>query len=156
LPARESTTSDLSLSYDCSASSQHPEKEAARVVPDVVIENPIPNASFREPARHWAFGDTGITNEIVDGRRVSSYKNTEWESEREYRFIARSASEYEFVDVGTALVAVCRGSESVREAEHALRHFANELGIAIGYLQWDHNNPMLLGRPLSNRAASIE
>jgi type III restriction enzyme len=42
-------------------------------VPDVVIENPILNAPFREPLRHWAFGDTGITNEIVEGRRVSSY-----------------------------------------------------------------------------------
>ena len=40
---------------------------------DAVIENPILNAPFREPARHWAFGDTGITNEIVEGRRVSSY-----------------------------------------------------------------------------------
>ena len=40
---------------------------------DVVIENPILNSPFREPTRHWAFGDTGITNEIVEGRRVSSY-----------------------------------------------------------------------------------
>ena len=40
---------------------------------DVVIENPILNSPFREPGRHWRFGDTGITNEVVEGRRSSSY-----------------------------------------------------------------------------------
>ncbi len=42
-------------------------------MPDVVIENPILNSPFREPDRHWRFGDTGITNEVVEGRRSSSY-----------------------------------------------------------------------------------
>ena len=42
-------------------------------MPDALIENPILNSPFREPARHWRFGETGITNEIVDTRRVSSY-----------------------------------------------------------------------------------
>jgi len=40
---------------------------------DAVIDNPILNSPFREPTRHWRFGDTGITNEIVEGRRPSSY-----------------------------------------------------------------------------------
>ncbi len=39
----------------------------------VVIENPIINSPFDEPTRHFAFSDEGITNEIVDGRRTSSY-----------------------------------------------------------------------------------
>ena len=39
----------------------------------VVIENPILNGPFGEPTRHFRFTDEGITNEIVDGRRVSSY-----------------------------------------------------------------------------------
>ena len=39
----------------------------------VVIENPIINSPFDEPARHFRFTDEGITNEIVDGRRTSSY-----------------------------------------------------------------------------------
>jgi len=39
----------------------------------VVIENPIINSPFDEPARHFRFSDEGITNEIVDGRRTSSY-----------------------------------------------------------------------------------
>jgi type III restriction enzyme len=39
----------------------------------VVIENPIINSPFDEPTRHFRFTDEGITNEIVDGRRVSSY-----------------------------------------------------------------------------------
>ena len=39
----------------------------------VVIENPIINSPFDEPTRHFRFTDEGITNEIVDGRRISSY-----------------------------------------------------------------------------------
>jgi len=38
----------------------------------VVIENPI-KAPFDEPTRHFRFSDEGITNEIDDGRRTSSY-----------------------------------------------------------------------------------
>ena len=39
----------------------------------VVIENPVINSPFVEPTRHFRFGDEGITNDIVDGRRASSY-----------------------------------------------------------------------------------
>ena len=39
----------------------------------VVIEQPIINSPFLEPTRHFKFGDHGITNEIAEGRRVSSY-----------------------------------------------------------------------------------
>jgi type III restriction enzyme len=39
----------------------------------VVIENPIINSPFDEPTRHFRFSDEGITNEIEDGRRTSSY-----------------------------------------------------------------------------------
>lgn len=39
----------------------------------VVIENPIINSPFEEPTRHFRFSDEGITDEIVDGRRSSSY-----------------------------------------------------------------------------------
>jgi type III restriction enzyme len=39
----------------------------------VVIENPIINSPFDEPTRHFRFSDEGITNEIDDGRRTSSY-----------------------------------------------------------------------------------
>ena len=39
----------------------------------VVIENPILNSPFEEPARHFKFTEDGITDEIVDARRVSSY-----------------------------------------------------------------------------------
>jgi type III restriction enzyme len=42
-------------------------------VKQVVIENPVINSPFREPARHFRFTDEGITNEVVDGRRSSSY-----------------------------------------------------------------------------------
>ena len=40
---------------------------------DALIENPILNSPFLEPTRHFKFADEGITNEIVEGRRSSSY-----------------------------------------------------------------------------------
>lgn len=64
----------------------------------VVIENPIINSPFDEPSRHFKFSDDGITNEIVESRRISSYflpiakpkkklpkglsSNTEWTENR--------------------------------------------------------------------------
>jgi type III restriction enzyme len=42
-------------------------------MPDAVIDNPILNSPFDEPTRHWKFERDGITNEVVEGRRVSSY-----------------------------------------------------------------------------------
>ena len=39
----------------------------------VVIDNPILNSPYEEPARHFCFSEEGITNEIVESRRVSSY-----------------------------------------------------------------------------------
>lgn len=39
----------------------------------VVIENPIINSPFEEPTRHFRFSDEGITNEVDEGRRTSSY-----------------------------------------------------------------------------------
>src|ERR1700730_12475500 len=40
---------------------------------DVVIENPVINAPYVEPKRHFLFGRDGITGEIADSRRRSSY-----------------------------------------------------------------------------------
>ena len=39
----------------------------------VIIENPILNSTFKEPTRCFRFSDEGITDEIVEARRVSSY-----------------------------------------------------------------------------------
>jgi len=39
----------------------------------VVIENPVINSPFAEPKQHFRFTEQGITDEIVEGRRVSSY-----------------------------------------------------------------------------------
>jgi hypothetical protein len=74
-------------------------------------------------------------------------KNTEWESEREYRFIVRSKPEYEYVDISNVLAAVCRGPDSAPSSEHALRYFANEFDLALGYVEWNNNQPILIGRP---------
>ena len=40
---------------------------------DAVIENPIINRPFEEPKRHFRFSDDGITNEVIEERRISSY-----------------------------------------------------------------------------------
>ncbi len=42
-------------------------------VPPPVIANPILNAPFSEPERHFKFNDEGITDQIADGRRASGY-----------------------------------------------------------------------------------
>ena len=39
----------------------------------VVIENPILNSPFEEPRRHFKFTEDGITDEIVEARRISQY-----------------------------------------------------------------------------------
>jgi len=52
-------------------------EEACDLVPRMsrttVIENPILNSPFEEPSRHFRFDDDGITSDIVNGRRISSY-----------------------------------------------------------------------------------
>ncbi|MDP2167309.1 MAG: DEAD/DEAH box helicase family protein [Thermodesulfovibrionales bacterium] len=40
---------------------------------DIIIENPILNSPFDEPKRHFKFSNEGITNEVVEERRLSSY-----------------------------------------------------------------------------------
>ena len=42
-------------------------------MPQVVIENPILNSPYKEPSKHFKFSDDGITDEIVESRRISSY-----------------------------------------------------------------------------------
>ncbi len=42
-------------------------------MPDVVIENPVINSPFEEPRRHFRFTEDGITDEVVEGRRISEY-----------------------------------------------------------------------------------
>ena len=41
-------------------------------MPDL-IENPVINSPYAEPKRHFAFDTNGITNQIADGRRESSF-----------------------------------------------------------------------------------
>ena len=40
---------------------------------DVVIENPVINSAFCEPSRHFEFDEDGITDTIVEARRLSAY-----------------------------------------------------------------------------------
>jgi type III restriction enzyme len=39
---------------------------------DVVIENPVINSAFAEPTRHFKFDSDGITDEVVESRRLSA------------------------------------------------------------------------------------
>ena len=39
----------------------------------VVIDNPVLNSPYSEPTRHFRFDEEGITNEVVEARRISSY-----------------------------------------------------------------------------------
>lgn len=39
----------------------------------VIIENPVLNSPFDEPKRHFMFTEDGITDEIVEARRISQY-----------------------------------------------------------------------------------
>jgi type III restriction enzyme len=42
-------------------------------VKQIVIENPILNSPYTEPRRHFRFYEEGITNDIVEVLRISSY-----------------------------------------------------------------------------------
>lgn len=39
----------------------------------VIIQNPVINSPFEEPMRHFRFTEQGITDEVVEGRRISFY-----------------------------------------------------------------------------------
>lgn len=39
----------------------------------VIIENPVLNSPFEEPKRHFRFTEDGITDEIIEERRISQY-----------------------------------------------------------------------------------
>src|SRR3954470_209667 len=43
------------------------------LMPPVVIENPVINSPSEEPQRYFRFNDDGITDEVAEGRRPSSY-----------------------------------------------------------------------------------
>ena len=98
------------------------------------------------------FGDLDVLAGRMANRhldRLFLTKNTEWESEHEYRFVVRSANEYEYVDISAALMAVVRGPESHPDAEYSLSHFARHLDIGLGQLRWDNNEPVLIGRAIT-------
>ncbi len=42
-------------------------------VADAVIDNSILNGPCDPPTRHWRFDDSGITDEVVEGRRCRGY-----------------------------------------------------------------------------------
>jgi len=98
------------------------------------------------------FGDLDVLAQRIAERhldRLFLTKNTEWESEREYRFLVRSPNEYEYVDISDALVAVIRGPESDADTEETLGVFARDYDLGLGLLRWDNNDPILIGRAIT-------
>lgn len=65
-----------------------------KVASPVVIENPILNSPYKEPSLHFRFDENGITNDIVEERRPSSYfvaipptkRTPNDETESDYRY----------------------------------------------------------------------
>ena len=89
-----------------------------------------------------------IANRIVESHMHSLFltKNKEWESEREYRFIVRTHQQHEYVAIRESLAAVVLGPDA-REAQFVMRLVASELDIGLGWLEWNNNNPHLIGLP---------
>lgn len=40
---------------------------------DTLIDNPILNSPFAEPTRHWKFTEDGISDDVVEERRIPSF-----------------------------------------------------------------------------------
>jgi hypothetical protein len=90
-----------------------------------------------------------IAKQIVERHMHSLFltKNKEWESEREYRFIVRTHKQHEYVAIRDSLAAVVLGPDA-REAQFVMRLVASELDIGLGWLEWNNNDPHLIGLPL--------
>jgi len=88
-----------------------------------------------------------IANRIVESHMHSFLtKNKEWESEREYRFIVRTHQQHEYVAIRDSLAAVVLGPDA-HDAQFAMRLVASELDIGLGWLEWNNNDPHLIGLP---------
>jgi len=64
----------------------------------VVIEKPVLNSSFEEPKRYFKFTEDGVTDEIIEERRISQcfvLIHQKKRSENEEAFIVRHAIPFE-------------------------------------------------------------
>ena len=83
-------------------------------MPDVVIENPILNAPYAAPTRHWRFGNDGITDEVVEGRRKSAYfmpipaSRRRTGSQQQLEFAEWTEEEGEGARIGAAVIEETR------------------------------------------------
>jgi type III restriction enzyme len=105
-------------------------------MPDVVIEDPILNSPFEEPSRHFQFSDDGITNQIVERRRISQYfipiarsrKRSAKQMSFETEWTADRIKENEFINRVRGKVAAWRkgGYPGVTSAtRRLLQHWRN-------------------------------
>lgn len=64
---------DAERSLDLPLTRTRSSTEATVVSVPGVIENPVINSPYQEPQRHFVFDTQGITNQIAQGRRASTF-----------------------------------------------------------------------------------
>ena len=67
-PERRAALAGMTTSHTRPAADPTAERTA---MADALIANPILNSPFLEPRRHFKFNDSGITNEVAEGRRTA-------------------------------------------------------------------------------------
>lgn len=114
----------------------------------VVIENPILNSPFEEPRRHFKFTEDGITDEIVEARRVSQYFIPIPRPKKKSAKINTAASkDWQEWEIPRQTSEVSETSEVWREAEHPRRvhngsakvEIAFHRGLIIWFYTWRHS-----------------
>jgi len=55
------------------ANPEHSSTEASSTPVPGTIENPVINSPYEEPSQHFVFDNEGITNQIAEGRRTSTF-----------------------------------------------------------------------------------
>jgi Protein of unknown function (DUF2971) len=95
-------------------------------------------------------GDTEVTAEYFLTQHFSTLfrtKNTECESEREYRFIVRCPEDADdvFVPIRQSLAVVLAGPAAHPDAGDALRRLSSDVeAFAVGRVSWWNNDPTIL------------
>jgi alpha-beta hydrolase superfamily lysophospholipase len=107
-------------------------------MPQVVIENPILNSPFKEPTRHFKFSDDGITDEVVESRRISSY------------FVPRGYAVYGFDQRGHGK------SDGVKGYVDRFSYFVDDLDIFLRLVHSRHHDvkTFLVGHSIGGTIAT--
>jgi len=99
--------------------------------------------------RVLAGGLDKLADEVVQehGRSLFFGKNTDWQTESEYRYLVLSDGEEEFVPVGDALVGVVLGMDFPPDERPLVRSRLRELGrpeLPVVAARWHNGMPLLV------------